>query len=419
VSARSWSLDLWRGLVRRGLAAIRAGRLTIVDGTCRETFGGGARPDLAATIVVDHPAAYRRFALRGSLGGADGYLRGEWRTDDLAALLRLFAANIEHLGPESLAARLAALPAVVAHRLRPNNRRGSRRNVRDHYDLGNDLFALFLDGTMTYSCGVFEHPRATLAEASTAKLDLVCRKLGLDASHHVLEIGGGWGSFAIHAASRYGCRVTTTTVSRAQYDATTARVAAAGHAGRVTVLHHDYRDLTGTFDRLVSIEMVEAVGARYLSRYFAACSARLAAGGLMLLQGIVLPEYRYRSYRRSVDFIQRYVFPGGALTSLGAIAGAIGGTDLSVLHVEDFSPHYARTLRLWREAFVARSEEARRLGYDERFVRLWEYYLAYCEAGFAEHCTGVVQMLLARPARGRAAAWSDIATHMARRPVSA
>jgi len=231
----------------------------------------------------------------------------------------------------------------------------------------------------------------------------------------VLEIGGGWGSFALHAARHYGCHVTTTTVSRAQFEVATARIAAAGLTDRVTVLLQDYRDVRGTFDRLVSIEMIEAVGARYLPRYFAACASRLAPGGQMLLQGIVLPEYRYRGYLRTADFVQRHVFPGGALTSLGAIAQAIGaGTDLSVLHVEDLSPHYARTLRLWREAFLDRRDDARRLGYDERFVRLWEFYLAYCEAGFAEHCTGVVQMLLTRPLRHAAPSWSEVAAHVPR-----
>ncbi len=410
---------VWAALARRGFAGLRHGRLTVVDGQRRETFGGDGQSDLAATITIASPAAYRRLVLGGSLGGAEAYLRGEWTADDLPAALRILAANLDAADRfESVLARALNLPTTVGHRLRRNNRRGSRRNIREHYDLGNDLFALFLDETMTYSCGVFEREDASLHEASVAKLDLVCRKLALDADHRILEIGGGWGSFALHAARHYGCHVTTTTVSRAQYDVATARVAAAGLGDRVTVLLEDYRDLRGTFDRLVSIEMIEAVGARYLPDYFAACAARLAPGGQMLLQGIVLPEYRYRAYLRSADFVQRYVFPGGALTSLGAIAQAIGaGTDLSVLHVEDLSPHYARTLRLWREAFLARRDDARRLGYDERFVRLWEFYLAYCEAGFAEHCTSVVQMLLTRPLRHAASAWDDVAAHVVRRPA--
>ena len=410
----------WAALARRGLAGLKYGRLTVADGARRETFGGEGRADLAATVTVASPAAFRRLVVGGSLGGAEAYLRGEWTADDLPAALRILAANLDAADRfESVLARAVNLPSTLAHRLRRNSRRGSRRNIRDHYDLGNDLFALFLDDTMTYSCGVFEREDASLREASVAKLDLVCRKLALAPGHRVLEVGGGWGSFALHAARHYGCHVTTATVSRAQHDAATARVAAAGLADRVTVLLADYRDLRGTFDRLVSIEMIEAVGARYLPRYFAACAARLAPGGQMLQQGIVLPEYRYRSYLRSADFVQRYVFPGGALTSLGAIARAIGaGTDLSVLHVEDLSPHYARTLRLWREAFLERRDDALRLGYDERFVRLWEFYLAYCEAGFAEHCTGVVQMLLTRPLRHAALTWDEVAAHVVRRPAS-
>ncbi|MEO5821439.1 MAG: cyclopropane-fatty-acyl-phospholipid synthase family protein [Vicinamibacteraceae bacterium] len=415
-----WTSSWCDAIARRGLARLTHGRLTVADGQKRETFGGAGRADLAATITVASGAAFRRLVLGGSLGGAEAYLRGEWTTDDLPAVLRILAANLDAADRfDSPLARLVNLPSTLTHRLRRNSRKGSRRNIREHYDLGNDLFALFLDETMTYSCGVFERQDASLREASVAKLDLVCRKLALDADHRVLEVGGGWGSFAIHAASRYGCHVTTTTVSRAQFDVATARVAAAGLADRVSVRLDDYRDLRGTYDRLVSIEMIEAVGARYLPDYFAACAARLAPGGQMLLQGIVLPEYRYRSYLRSADFVQRYVFPGGALTSLGAIAQAIGaGTDLSVLHVEDLSPHYARTLRLWREAFLERREDALRLGYDERFIKLWEFYLAYCEAGFAEHCTSVVQMLLTRPLRHAAAPWNHVAAHVVRRPAA-
>jgi cyclopropane-fatty-acyl-phospholipid synthase len=416
VTGRDW----WATIARRGFARLRHGRLTITDGHHRETFGGAGRPDLSATITIASAATYRRLVLGGSLGGAEAYLRGEWTADDLPAVLRILAANLDAADRfDSILARVLNLPSTLGHRLRRNNRPGSRRNIREHYDLGNDLFALFLDETMTYSCGVFEREDASLLEASVAKLDLVCRKLALDADHRVLEIGGGWGSFAIHAARHYGCHVTTTTVSQAQFEVATSRVAAAGLGDRVTVLLEDYRDLRGTFDRLVSIEMIEAVGARYLPDYFAACASRLAPGGQMLLQGIVLPEYRYRGYLRSADFVQRYVFPGGALTSLGAIAAAMGaGTDLSVLHVEDLSPHYARTLRFWREAFLERRADARRLGYDDRFVRLWEFYLAYCEAGFAEHCTSVVQMLLTRPLRHAASAWDDVAAHVVRRPAS-
>lgn len=393
--------DLFRRLTLRELSSIRTGTLVVEDAAGLSTFGRPDRPDLKARVTIHSPRAYRRIALGGGLGAAESYLQGEWTTDDLSSTLRVLAANLAAADRlESPLSRLLNLGARVAHRLRRNSRDGSRRNIHDHYDLGNDFFALFLDDTLTYSCGVFEAPLATLEEASIAKLDAVCRKLQLSADDHVVEIGSGWGSFAIHAARRYGCRVTTTTISDAQYAVAVRRVADAGLSGRVTLLRQDYRTLTGTFDKLVSIEMIEAVGAEYLGDYFAVCSRLLPPHGQMLLQGIVMPEHRFKAYLRSVDFIQRYVFPGSALTSVGAIAGAIGRTtDLRIDHVEDLSPHYALTLRAWRERFLARVGEVRALGgYDERFIRLWDYYLAYCEAGFSERCTGVVQMLLTKPA---------------------
>jgi cyclopropane-fatty-acyl-phospholipid synthase len=389
-----------RTQIHRRLEALRAGTLTVRDGLESRTFGGEARTDLRAVIDVRSPKLYRRLATGGALGAAESYLRGEWTADDLPMALRVFAANLDAAdGLESRAARALNLGAVLAHRLRRNTRAGSRRNIHDHYDLGNDFFALFLDDTMTYSCGLFERTDATMEEASVAKLDAVCRKLELSPRDHVLETGTGWGSFAIHAASRYGCRVTTTTISDAQHEVAISRIAAAGLSGRVTLLKQDYRALDGAFDKLVSIEMIEAVGPEYLDVYFQACSRLLRPDGQMLLQGIVMPEHRYAAYRRSADFIQRYVFPGSALVSIGAISGAIGRTsDFSFAHVEDLAPHYAATLRRWRERFMGRLDEVRALGYDERFIRLWEYYLAYCEAGFAERCTGVVQVLLTKPA---------------------
>jgi cyclopropane-fatty-acyl-phospholipid synthase len=392
--------DFFRHLTLRGLSSIRTGTLVVEDAGGLSTFGRPDRPDLRARVTIHSRRAYQRIALGGGLGAAESYLRGEWTADDLPSTLRIFAANLavaDHL--ESPVTRLRNLWAKLAHRLRRNSRGGSRRNIRDHYDLGNDFFALFLDDTLTYSCGVFETPQATLEQASIAKLDAVCRKLQLSADDHVVEIGSGWGSFAIHAARRYGCRVTTTTISDAQYEVAARRVAEAGLTGRVTLLRQDYRTLSGTFDKLVSIEMVEAVGAEYLDDYIGACSRLLSPRGQMLIQGIIMPEHRFQAYLRSVDFIQRYVFPGSALTSVGAVAAAVGRTtDLRINHVEDLSPHYALTLRAWRQRFLARVEDVLALGgYDERFIRLWDYYLAYCEAGFSERCTGVVQVLLTKP----------------------
>ena len=390
---------LLRSHVRRALSRLDVGRLRLSDAGHTDEFGGRVRPELEAHVTIHAPAAYRRLATGGSLGAAEAYLRGEWSADDLMSAIRIFAANLDAASRlESPLARLASLGATLAHRRRRNSRAGSRRNIRDHYDLGNDFFALFLDETMTYSCGLFEHAGASMKDASVAKLDRVCRALDLSPSDRVVEIGSGWGSFAIHAASRYGCRVTTTTISRAQFDEVARRVNAAGLSDRVTVLLRDYRDLTGTFDKLVSIEMIEAVGLPFLGDYFAACSRLLTSDGQMLLQGIVLPEYRFAPYARSADFIQRYVFPGGALTSVGAIAAALAArTDFAIDRVEDFSAHYARTVRLWRLRFVQHLDEVRALGYDERFLRVWEYYLAYCEAAFLERATGLVQMRLTKP----------------------
>lgn len=394
------TLDTWlRDRLLHAVGALPTGSLTIVDGGQSWTFGPPAASP-RATIAVTSPALYRRVATGGALGAAESYLRGEWMADDLVSALRVFAANLDTADAiEGWTAKLGRWRARLAHVLRVNTRAGSRRNIRQHYDLGNELFALFLDDTLTYSCGIFTRPESTLEEASVEKIDRACRKLDLRPGDRLLEIGTGWGALALHAARHYGCHVTTTTISQAQHDVAARRIAASGLAHRITLLQQDYRDLTGTYDKLVSIEMIEAVGVGHLDRFFQVCGERLAPHGQMLIQAIVMPEHRFAAYQRSADFIQTYVFPGNALTSVGAMAGAIGrGTDFRIAHLEDLSPHYARTLRAWRERFMARTAEVRRLGYDDRFIRLWEYYLAYCEAAFLERCTGVVQMLATRPA---------------------
>jgi cyclopropane-fatty-acyl-phospholipid synthase len=386
-----------RRLVQRRLEGLHGGRVTLREGGSTMTWGEAG--DLRARLTVRRPRFYRRVALGGSLGAAESFLDGDWEADDLTALLRILARNLDRTdrldrGP----ARAARLLARGVHALRRNTRRGSRRNIADHYDLGNDFFALFLDETMTYSCGVFETPSSTLKEASVAKLDRVCRKLGIGPEDHVLEIGTGWGSFAIHAAGRYGCRVTTTTISKEQHELAAQRVREAGLADRITLLLSDYRDLEGKYGKLVSIEMIEAVGHRYFDTFFRRCSELLEDDGRMLLQAIVMPDHRYARYLRTVDFVQRHVFPGSCLPSVGAIAASLRrATDLRLTHREEIGPHYATTLRHWRERFSDRIEEVRRMGYPERFVRLWHYYLAYCEAGFAERYIGDVQVLLAKP----------------------
>ena len=387
-----------RPLVLRQLKKIKHGDLAIVAAGKTWTFGTpGSEP--AASIVVTSSRLWTRVAFGGSLGAAESYLRGEWMTDDLEKVLRIFAKNLtvtDNL--EKNFGRVTRGIAFLAHQMRSNSRRGSRQNIHDHYDLGNDFFELFLDETLTYSAGIFEHNDTTMKQASLAKLDRVCRKLKLSSQSHVIEIGTGWGSFALYAATHYGCRVTTTTISENQYKVAKERIKAAGLTSRVTVLQTDYRDLVGKFDALVSIEMIEAVGHKYLDTFFGVCSRLLKSDGAAVLQAIVMPDYRYKSYLDTVDFIQSYVFPGSSLSSIGAISSSLSRTtDLRLTHLEDLAPHYAKTLRWWRKQFLSQVSNVHKLGYDDRFVRLWEYYLAYCEAGFAERCTGVVQLLLEKP----------------------
>jgi cyclopropane-fatty-acyl-phospholipid synthase len=317
------------------------------------------------------------------------------------ALIRIFARNQETFTPTERRVANALRPFKrLYHYLRHNSPAGSRRNIAAHYDLGEQFYALFLDPTMTYSCGIFPSSDATLEEASREKLDRICRKLELGPEDHVLEIGTGWGSFAQHAAEVYGCRVTTTTISKRQHEYATRRMAARGLEGRVTVLSTDYRQLTGVYDKLVAIEMIEAVGHRYLPTFLATCERLLKPEGLAALQAITIAEEHYERYRRSVDFIQHYVFPGSCLISMDHFRESLKrSTRLDLAGCEDITPHYARTLRAWRERFMARREEVHALGFPEPFLRLWEYYLAYCEAGFLEERIGDVQLLLAGPAR--------------------
>ncbi len=388
---------LARAAVHQRLARMRGAQLWVEDFAGTRLLGVASDLPPASLRVLDS-GFYARVAMAGSLGFAESYLRGEWTTDDLTLLLRVLARNVaRHEGGRWTHAALARPVARVAHALRANSRRGSRRNIEAHYDLGNAFYSLFLDETMTYSCAMFPRPESTLREASIHKLDTVCRKLGLVPGHRVLEIGTGWGSFAVHAATHYGCRVTTTTISPAQRQLALERVRAAGLSSRVEVLGADYRDLAGTFDRLVSIEMIEAVGHVNLPVYVRACAERLRPEGAMLLQAITIPDRDYPGYLASADFIQRHVFPGGSLPSLGAITKAIEQTDLRIDHVESIGRHYGETLRRWRAAFNERLAEVRALGFDERFIRLWNYYLSYCEAGFEEDCVDGMQIVLARP----------------------
>jgi cyclopropane-fatty-acyl-phospholipid synthase len=388
-----------RAALARTLCGIREGEITMTDGESAGTFGR-ATPEfpVRATVTVHDPSFYRRALLGGSVGAGESYVDGAWTCDDLVALVRIMARNEEALsGMESGAARLLGWAYRAGHGLRRNTRAGSRRNVAEHYDLGNDFYRLFLDPTMAYSCAIFDRADATLEEASIAKFDRIARKLRLSPAHRVLEVGCGWGGFALHAASNYGCRVVGTTVSRAQHEEATRRVAEAGLAHRVEIRLQDYRDTEGTFDRVVSVEMIEAVGAGYLPAFMKACASRLSPDGLMLLQAITIRDDLYDRHVRTVDFIKRHVFPGTFIPSVTAIAAAAKGTDLRLVHLEDITPHYAETLKAWRERFRARLREVRSQGFPDRFVRMWEYYLSYCEGSFRERYNGNVQMIFSRP----------------------
>ncbi len=389
-----------RSAVLRRLERIDEGELVLVEGGEQSVFGRttDAFP-VRATVHVTDPRFYTTLALGGSVGAGEAYMDGHWHCDDLTALVRVLARNLDVVDQiDSGWARVSEPARRVYHWLRRNTRRGSQGNIAAHYDLGNELFALFLDDAMMYSSAVFPDAGLTLEEAQRKKMDLICRKLALRPGEHLLEIGTGWGGFAIHAAGRYGCRVTTTTVSREQYELARSRVHEAGLSDRVTVLRRDYRDLEGRFDKLASIEMIEAVGHQYYETFFSRCSALLQPEGMMLLQAIVMPDQRYPVARDSVDFIKRYVFPGSCIPAVGVLLDAVArASDLRAFHLEDIGPHYATTLRLWRERFLSNRERVRALGYPERFVRMWELYLAYCEGGFTERRIGDVQLLLTKP----------------------
>lgn len=381
------------------LARLREGELRIIDGEGEHAFGSRDGCPLIATIRVADPGFYADIAFGGSVGAGESYIRGAWSCDDLTALVRIMVRNREVLdGLEGGLAVIRRPLLKLFHALHRNSRGGSARNIAAHYDLGNDLYALMLDETMAYSCGIFEHADSSLADASRAKFDAACRRLALGPADHLLEIGTGWGGLALHAARHYGCRVTTTTISQAQFELARERIAAAGLGDRITLLLEDYRSLKGRFDKLVSIEMIEAVGAQYLEGYFSRCSSLLEANGAMLLQAITIQDQLYRQALRSVDYIQRYIFPGSFIPSVNALIGAVtAATDMKLFHMEDIGPHYARTLALWRQNFLRRLPEVRALGFPDTFVRMWDFYLCYCEGGFAERQLGDVQMLLTKP----------------------
>ncbi len=389
-----------RRLLLKKLGDIQYGQVVLAENGHVRTFGASDdSTGLAARIDIDDPRFYADIAFGGSIGAGEAFMQGYWRCDDLTALVQILLRNRHVLdGMEKGGARLARPAQKVFHWLNRNTRKGSRRNIAAHYDLGNDFYSLWLDQTMMYSSAFFPKEDTTLRDASIAKLDRICKKLDLQPDDRVMEIGTGWGGFALHAAKNYGCHVTTTTISREQYEFAQARIHREGLEDRISLLFKDYRDLEGSYDKLVSIEMIEAVGHEYHDTYFSKCADLLKPAGQMLLQAITIDDRRYDAYKKGVDFIKRYIFPGGCLTSVTAMTDTLTRvSDMRVFHIEDIGPHYARTLRHWRDRFSDKIDEVARLGYTETFQRMWLFYLSYCEAAFDERAIGDVQMLMVKP----------------------
>ena len=407
------TVTLARWLVLAMLRMIRVGSLTVVEGARRRTFGSGPP---TATIDIRSPQFWLAM-LRGSRGLAESHAAGQWESPDLVAVVRVAARNATIIDRWRAWFAPVRWPIQRVRAMFTRNTRGrSIRSISAHYDLGNELYSRMLDRTMSYSCAVFDEPGMTLEAASVRKLDLVCRKLALEPGDRVLEIGTGWGGFAIHAAANYGCHVTTTTISREQHDFAVARIAELGLSDRITVLMEDYRDLRGRFDKLVSIEMIEAVGWQHIGTFFARCSALLEPDGAMLLQAITIDDRAYEVEKASKSFIRTHIFPGGCLPSLEIITRALARrTDLQTIALEDITHHYVPTLRSWRESFLEHAGELEALGYDEHFRRMWTMYLAYCEAGFAERRICDVQLLLGKPRHRPSAAASSLARPRAER----
>ena len=385
-----------RAIVTRFLRRIEGGSLTVVEPGRTHVFGPSDEA-LRVTVTLQDPGVWRAL-LRGSTGLGESYMDGRWNADDLTALVRLGARNARKLDRWRARFALVVRPVQRLRGGRANTVRRSRRQIARHYDLGNDLFAAMLDERMVYSSAMFATPGASLEEAQLAKLDAICTKLELRPDDHLLEIGTGWGALAIHAAAQYGCRVTTTTISRAQHAEATARVRAAGLQDRVTVLLRDYRELTDRYDKLVAIEMIEAVGWRNFDRFFARVSDLLQPDGLALLQAILIDDRAYDVEKAGRSFITTFIFPGGALPSMEVMARSVRRhTDLQWLDVQDLTADYVLTLRHWRDRFLRARAALEAAGYHGRFQRLWELYLRYCEAGFMERRITDVQALFAKP----------------------
>lgn len=391
---------LARRIVLSRLKNLADGQLVVSENGYKLTFGqiSTTFPEPQRVTVLD-PAFYSDIAFGGAIGSGEAYMQNFWTCDDLSVVLRMLLRNRDVL--EDIDTGFAAFTKYaqkVMHFLNKNTRGKSRKNIAAHYDIGNDFYKLWLDSTMMYSSAYFASDDATLHDASVEKLDRICRRLDLSSQDSVVEIGTGWGGFAIHAAKHYGCHVTTTTISQQQFDFAKQAVLEAGLEDKVTLLCEDYRDLEGSYDKLVSIEMIEAVGHQFHETFFRKCCDLLRPDGQMLLQTINIADQRYKQYKNGVDFIKRYIFPGGCLTSVTDMTRTLTqNTDMRVVHLDDIGVHYAKTLKLWRQRFFAKLDEVRQQGYSNEFIGMWEYYLCYCEVAFTERVIGDVQMHIIRP----------------------
>ena len=389
-----------REAIFRLLSKLQVGSLTLHEGPCSHHFGSIYKPhEPQAEVHIHSPAVYSQMLTGGSIGSGEAYMKGYWSSPDAMDVMRIFSANLVLLNKfDASQSVFIKLALKIAHRFNRNTYKGSQLNIAAHYDLGNEFFQLFLDPTMMYSSALFSDKSASLEVASETKLDELCQQLELKSGDHLLEIGTGWGGMAIHAAKNFGCRVTTTTISQEQYDFASARVMEAGLEGQITLLCEDYRNLTGEYDKLVSVEMIEAVGHDFDQNYFRMCSGLLKPNGKMVIQAITMADQRYKEARDSVDFIKRYIFPGGCLPSVAVMAQHIArDTDMQIVHLRDITNDYAETLAHWRQRFLANLEAVRGMGFSEEFVRMWDFYLCYCEGGFRERVISTVQLAFAKP----------------------